>query len=149
MPILKINILGSKIEINYQKDEKEKLIRLIEQFKLRLSELENLKGRFSDNKIIFLAALKVEDDIFELKKTLNNQKKMINSLDEHKGKINALPYYNNNFRDLASISIGQSILVTNLQMALAYASIANGGYLSVSDKEGNYTNIEEAVGKGV
>jgi cell division protein ZapA (FtsZ GTPase activity inhibitor) len=87
MPILEINILGSKIGINYQKDEKDKLIRLIEQFKLRLSELENLKGRFSDNKIIFLAALKVEDDIFELKKTLNNQKKTIDSLDAHRGKI--------------------------------------------------------------
>ena len=87
MPILEINILGSKIEINYQKDEKDKLIRLIKQFKLRLSELENLKGRFSDNKIIFLAALKVEDNIFELKKTLNNQKKMIDSLDAHRGKI--------------------------------------------------------------
>ena len=32
MPILKINILGSKIEINYRKDEKDKLIRLIIQF---------------------------------------------------------------------------------------------------------------------
>ena len=87
MPILEINILGSKIEINYQKDEKDKLIRLIKQFKLRLSEFENLKGRFPDNKIIFLAALKVEDDIFELKKTLINQKKMVNSLDVHRGKI--------------------------------------------------------------
>ena len=87
MPILEINILGTKIEINYQKDEKDKLIRLIKQFKLRLSEFENLKGRFPDNKIIFLAALKVEDDIFELKKTLINQKKMINSLDAHQGKI--------------------------------------------------------------
>ena len=87
MPILEIHILGSKIEINYKKEEKDKLIRLIKQFKLRLSELENLKGRFSDNKIIFLAALKVEDDIFELKKTLNNQKKTIDSLDAHRGKI--------------------------------------------------------------
>ena len=40
MPILEINILGSEIEINYQEDEKEKLMHLIEQFKLRLSELE-------------------------------------------------------------------------------------------------------------
>ena len=80
MPILEINILGSKIEIDYQENEKDKLIHLIEQFKLRLSELENLKGKFSDNKIIFLATLKVEDDIFELKKIMNNQKKIIDSL---------------------------------------------------------------------
>ncbi len=87
MPILEINILGSKIEINYQKNEKDKLIQLIKQFKLRLSNFENLKGRFADNKIIFLAALKVEDDIFELKKTINNQKNMIDSLKANRGEV--------------------------------------------------------------
>ena len=49
--------------------------------------------------------------------------------DEHKGNINSFKYYKTHFRDLASISIGQSILATNLQIALAYASIANGGYM--------------------
>ena len=49
--------------------------------------------------------------------------------DESSGDIKSMDYYNNNLRDLASASIGQSILVTNLQMALAYSSIANGGYL--------------------
>ena len=87
MPILEINIIGSKIEIDYQENERGKLIHLIEQFKIRLSELENLKGRFSDNKIIFLAALKVEDDIFELKKIVNNQKKLIDSLNIQQGKV--------------------------------------------------------------
>ena len=77
MPILEINILGSVIEINYQEDEKEKLLDLIEQFKIRLSEFENIKGRFSDNKIIFLAALKAEDDILELKKKIDNSSKKI------------------------------------------------------------------------
>lgn len=49
--------------------------------------------------------------------------------DESSGDIKNIDYYNNNLRDLASASIGQSILVTNLQMVLAYSSIANGGYL--------------------
>ena len=74
MPILKVNILGSKIEIDHQENEKEKLIHLIEQFKARLSEFEDLKGRFADNKIIFLAALKGEDEIFRLQKKLNDEK---------------------------------------------------------------------------
>ena len=87
MPILEINILGSKIEIDYQENEKEKLIYLIEQFKLRLSELENLKVRFADNKIIFLAALKAEDTIYELKKTIQDQKKIINSSNVKKENI--------------------------------------------------------------
>jgi len=49
--------------------------------------------------------------------------------DENSGRINNFKYYSNNYRDLASAAIGQSILVTNLQMAMAYASVANGGYL--------------------
>ena len=48
---------------------------------------------------------------------------------ENSGDIKSLTYYKNNLRDLASASIGQSILVTNLQLAMAYGSIANGGYL--------------------
>ena len=87
MPILEINILGSKIEINYQEGEKEKLANLIKKFNLRLSELENLKGRFSDNKIILLAALKAEDDIYELKQTIDSQKKIINSSNTQKDQI--------------------------------------------------------------
>ena len=79
MPILEINILGSKIEINYQEDEKERFKHLIEQFKLRLFKLENLKGRFADNKIMLLAALKAEDNIYEFKQTIDNQKKIIDS----------------------------------------------------------------------
>ena len=87
MPILEINILGSIIEINYQENEKEKLMHLIQQFKLRLSEFKDIKGRFSDNKIIFLAALKAEDNIFELKKTLDSQKKIIDSFNIQERKI--------------------------------------------------------------
>ncbi len=56
-------------------------------------------------------------------------KSNISLMDEHKGEIRLIQYYKNNIRDLASASIGQSILVTNLQMALAYSSIANGGYM--------------------
>ena len=56
-------------------------------------------------------------------------KSNISLKDEKDGDIKDLDYYNNNLRDLASASIGQSILVTNLQLALAYSSIANGGYL--------------------
>ena len=79
MPILEINILGSNIEISYQEGEKEKLLYLTKQFKLRLSEFENLKIRFADFKIILLAALKAEDIIYELKQTIDNKNKVIES----------------------------------------------------------------------
>jgi len=48
---------------------------------------------------------------------------------EHSGQITDFKNYSKKIRDLASTTIGQSILVTNLQMAMAYSSIANGGYL--------------------
>ena len=79
MPILEINILGSNIEISYQEGEKEKLLYLVKQFKLRLSKFENLKVRFADFKIILLAALKAEDIIYELNQTIENQNKVIKS----------------------------------------------------------------------
>ena len=79
MPILEINILGSNIEISYQEGEKDKLLYLIKQFKLRLSKFENLKVRFADFKIILLAALKAEDIIYELNQTIENQNKVIES----------------------------------------------------------------------
>ena len=67
MPILKTEILGTNIEINYEKNEYDKLNNLIEKFKLRLSQFPN-DGRASSNQILFLAALKTEDDLETMKK---------------------------------------------------------------------------------
>ena len=79
MPILETEILGSKVEINYKKGEKENLIDLINRFKKRLLEFEDLKGKVTDNKILFFAALKAEDHIFDLneKFLLQNEEKII------------------------------------------------------------------------
>ena len=55
---------------------------LVEQLKIRLSEFNNLKDKFSDNKIILLAALKAEDDIYELnrnKKNIQSGSKLYNN----------------------------------------------------------------------
>tara|TARA_B100000530_G_scaffold275977_1_gene188914 strand:+ start:55 stop:453 length:399 start_codon:yes stop_codon:yes gene_type:complete len=75
MPIIEIELLGSKIEINFKKDQKEKLLKLIENFKNRLEEFNSLEGKVSDKKILFLAALKAEDNFLELK---NNSNKSLN-----------------------------------------------------------------------
>jgi hypothetical protein len=73
MAILKVEILNSQIEINYEVNEQEKLIKLIESFKKRLSYFPN-KERVGDNTIIFLAALKAEDQLAELKIALDKSK---------------------------------------------------------------------------
>ena len=65
MPTLKTEILGSLIEINYEEEEKDKLIKIIEKFNDRLLDFKNLEGKVSDNKILFLTALKAEDEIFD------------------------------------------------------------------------------------
>ena len=79
MPILETEIFGSKIEIKYKKGEKEKLIDLIERFKKRLLEFKDIQGKVTDNKILFLAALKAEDHIFDLNKKfqLENKEKIV------------------------------------------------------------------------
>ena len=74
-------------------------------------------------------------------------KSNISLMDEHKGGLKSLQYYKKNIRDLASASIGQSILVTNLQMAFAYSSIANGGFMLKPQivKEVIHENFSESI----
>lgn len=70
MPIIKTEILGTDIEINYEKNEYDELNHLIERFKIRLSQFPN-DGRASSNQILFLAALKAEDELETMKKKVN------------------------------------------------------------------------------
>ena len=70
MPILKTEILGTVIEISYEKNEYDKLNNLIEKFKIRLSQFPN-DGRASSNQILFLAALKTEDELDTMEKKIN------------------------------------------------------------------------------
>lgn len=78
MPILKTEILDSLIEINFEENEREKLIFLIKNFKKRFKEFQNDNNyKIKDNTIIFLAALKAEDELEEIKSLVekNNQDK--------------------------------------------------------------------------
>ena len=81
MPILKTQILGSEFKIDYQDSEKEKLLKLIKQFKLRLGEFP-LNGKTNDKAIIFLSALKAEDELEENKKLLSKNKVKFDKINE-------------------------------------------------------------------
>ena len=70
MPILKTEILGLEIEISYEKKDYDKLIHLIEKFKKRLSQFSNDR-RASSIQILFLAALKTEDELETMKKQID------------------------------------------------------------------------------
>lgn len=91
MPILKIEILNSLIEINFEEKEREKLLLLIKNFKNRFNEFHNDDNqKIKDNTIIFLAALKAEDELEEIKNLVkkNNQDK--NKISEQKKIIGGL-----------------------------------------------------------
>ena len=120
MPTLKTEILGSLIEINYEKSEKDKLIKIIEKFNDRLLDFENLRGKISDKKILILAALKAEDQIIDKTLTkekeeeiINNQKKAININDitqeiiQLKDIKNKLSIENNDLKNLISKAFGE------------------------------------------
>ena len=89
MAILKIEILGSQIQINYEINEREKLINLIENFKKRLSDFPK-NERISNNTIIFLAALKVEDQLAELKIVADKNTANIEKINKQVVTINKL-----------------------------------------------------------
>ena len=89
MAILKIEILGSQIQINYEINEREKLINLIENFKKRLSDFPK-NERISNNTIIFLAALKVEDQLAELKIVADENTANIEKINKQVVTINKL-----------------------------------------------------------
>ena len=116
MPKLKTEILGSQIEINYEEAEKDKLIKVIENFNSRLLDFKYLEGKVSDNKILFLTALKAEDQIVDLtnykskkeEENFNNKKQVlkINNLNQEiiklKDKINELSLTNDDLQNLNS-----------------------------------------------
>ena len=79
MPILKTTILGSQIEINFEESEREKLQYLISNFKQRLNEFHDNNGRISTNTILFLAALKAEDQLVETKNLVDKNKDFQNT----------------------------------------------------------------------
>ena len=90
MPIFKTEILGSQIEINFEESEREKLHRLIKNFKQRLNEFSNNDVRISNTTILFLAALKAEDQLEEIKNLVDNKKEYNDKITKQKNIIEKL-----------------------------------------------------------
>jgi len=101
MPTLKAEILGSNIEINFEEKEREKLLHLINNFKNRLSEFSNNNnGRISNTAIIFLAALKAEDQLEEIKNLLVKNKDDKNNIEKLNKEIVLLTDKVNKFKSI-------------------------------------------------
>ena len=76
MPILRIEILGSNIDIEFEEHEHKKLSSLIENYKKRLDEFSG-DGKINKTTTMVFAALKIED---ELEEANNFLKKKIRKL---------------------------------------------------------------------
>ena len=84
MPTLKTTIFNSKININYEEGDKDKLLHLIENLNNRLKKYIHLKEKVSDSKVIILASLAIEDDLMEQKKLISEQNLVTNNLNKKK-----------------------------------------------------------------
>ena len=114
MPILKTEILGLEIEISYEKKDYDKLIHLIEKFKKRLSQFSN-DGRSSSNQILFLAALKTEDELETMKKQIDVEaNKEIILLKKELEKIKSSSISSIQDKNLAIIEIKEIEKITRL-----------------------------------
>jgi len=111
MPILKTEILGSKIDISYEKSEYLKLIKLLESLKARLNYFPN-KGNVNKISIIILAALKMEDQILELNNLSYKISEKNNQVDEQNEIIKKLKSERNlldrEIQELKKINISES-----------------------------------------
>ena len=66
MPVYKAFILNKEISVNYENNQKDKLVDAIKQINLKLKSYNNLNGKISDNKLLSFLAIKLQAEILEL-----------------------------------------------------------------------------------
>ena len=66
MPIHKASILNFEISVNYQKDEKQQLLKAINLINSKLESYDNLNGKISDSKLLCFLAIKLQAEILDL-----------------------------------------------------------------------------------
>ena len=73
MPTFKAKIFNQSVDLNYQQGDKPKLLNIIENLNSHWTKYDYLKGKVSDNKILILLTMELQDAILELKnKTKKN-----------------------------------------------------------------------------
>ncbi len=67
MPIFKTKIFDQLIDLNYQEEDKSKLLNLIESLNFHWAKYDHLKGKVSNSKILILLTLELQDALSDLK----------------------------------------------------------------------------------
>ena len=68
MPVYKALILNKEISVNYEANQKEKLIEAINAINSELGNYDNLNGKISDSKILSFLAIKLQAELLDLNK---------------------------------------------------------------------------------
>tara|TARA_B100000945_G_C20282040_1_gene549109 strand:- start:327 stop:731 length:405 start_codon:yes stop_codon:yes gene_type:complete len=83
MPVYKALILNKEISVNYEANQKEKLIEAINAINSELGNYDNLNGKISDSKILSFLAIKLQAEVLDLNKNkqinINLEKKFTDS----------------------------------------------------------------------
>ena len=87
MPIYKALILNKEISINYEDNQKGKLVESIKEINLKLQSYDNQNGKISDNKLLCFLAIKLQAELLDLslnkKKELNAERKIKDTTNEN------------------------------------------------------------------
>ena len=103
MPTHKAKILNTSIDINYEKNDREKLIHLISNLKNRIKNFNHLNGKVSDIKIIILAAIAIEDELLEKNENFSISQSLETDLNKSNLKIEKLNTEIINLKDKLSL----------------------------------------------
>ena len=83
MPVYKALILNKEISVNYEANQKEKLIEAINAINSELGNYDNLNGKISDTKLLSFLAIKLQAELLDLNKNkqinINLEKKFTDS----------------------------------------------------------------------
>tara|TARA_B100002052_G_C15667482_1_gene500205 strand:+ start:40 stop:468 length:429 start_codon:yes stop_codon:yes gene_type:complete len=90
MATLNTKIFNIAIDLNYENNDKDKILNLIKNLNERLKKYERLKGKVTDSKIFILLCLELEDKISDLNVSLNNKKSHEKKFLENDDKLESL-----------------------------------------------------------
>ncbi len=82
MPVFKALILNKEINVNYEENQKVKLIEAINSINSKLESYGNQDGKISDTKLLSFLAIKLQAELLDLEEKTKIEKNFQNNNDE-------------------------------------------------------------------
>ncbi len=90
MPTHKAFILNKEIIVNYEENQKEKLLEAINEINFKLENYDNNNGKISDSKLLSFLAIKLQAELFDLNKNQKKETILKKNIEDHKSENIAL-----------------------------------------------------------